>query len=123
MTLEAVITAALDPIVAGRVHAVVFAQDQKTPITPAILFSFSGNTVIQDICGAGTDEEADTRITVDVYSTTFDQARALRLQVLAAMALLVPPVVWQGDNPAQAYDPELKLHRCSMDFFHYPSSA
>lgn len=123
MSLEVVIATALSPIVGGRVHAVVIPQEPKTPITPAIVYSFSGNTVTQDICGAGTDEEADTRITVDVYSTTFDQARALRLQVLAAMALLVPPVVWQGDNPAQAYDPELKLHRCSMDFFHYPSSA
>ena len=123
MSLEQVVFSALSPLVGGRVHAVTIPQEPKTPITPAIVFSFSGNTVTTDVCGAGSDEEADTRVTVDIYSTTFDSARALRLQVLAAMALLSPPMVWQGDNPAQAYDIDLKLHRCSLDFIQFPSSA
>lgn len=123
MSIEQVVFAALAPLVGSRVHAVVMPQEPKTPITPAMVFTIVTNAVAQDICGAGTDDEADTRVQVDVYSTTFDQARALRLQALAAMALLVPPMVWQGDNTVAPYDPDLKLHRCSLDFVQYPSSA
>lgn len=123
MSLEQVVFDTLSPLVGGRVHANTFPQTPAVPITPAILVTFAGNAVTQDVCGAGTDDEADTRVQTDVYSTTFDGARAIRLQVLATMAALTPPMVWQGDNPVPPYDFELKLHRCSLDFIHYPSSA
>ncbi|MNL67501.1 hypothetical protein D3C87_1920940 [compost metagenome] len=93
------------------------------PITPAILFVLPSNVPTIDICGAGGDDESDKRVQVDCYSTTFDGARAIRLQVLAAMAALTPPMVWQGDNPVPPFDADLKLHRCSMDFIQYPSST
>ena len=123
MSLEVVVFNALSPLVGGRVHANTFPQLPAVPITPAILFTFASNVVTQDICGAGSNDEADTRVQIDCHSTTFDGARALRLQVLASMAALSPPMIWQGDNSAEPYNAELKLHRCSMDFFHYPSST
>lgn len=121
MSLEQTVFTALSPLVGGRVHAVTIPQEPKTPITPAIVFSFPSDAVTPDICGDGGDATADTRIQVDVYSTDFDSARALRLQVLAAMALITPPTLWQGGFGS--YEPDLKLHRCSMDFIHFPSSA
>ncbi|HWT21640.1 MAG TPA: DUF3168 domain-containing protein [Variovorax sp.] len=123
MSIEAVVYGALASLVGGRMHANVFPQVPAVPITPAILVTYASNAVTQDICGAGTDEEADTRVQIDVYSTTFDGARAIRLQVMAAMEALTPPMVWQGDNSVPPYDPDLKLHRCSLDFIQYPSSA
>lgn len=121
MSFEQVVYSALAPLVANRVHAVTFPQQPATPITPAILFTFVSDEPGQDICGAGTDAVTDTRVQVDVYSTTFDSARALRLQILAALAALSPPVIFQGGF--STYEPDLKLHRCSMDFIVFPSSA
>lgn len=123
MSVEQIVYGALSGLVSNRVHASVFPQVPSVPITPAILFTFAGNIVTQDICGAGTDDVADTRVQIDGYSTTFDTMRALRLQILAAMAALSPPFIWQGDNPVAPYDSDLKLHRCSMDFIQFPSST
>ena len=89
MSLEQQIFAALSPLVSGRVHASTFPQLPAVPITPAILCTFVSADPGQDICGAGGQDVEDTRVQVDVYSTSFDSARALRLQVMAAMAALV----------------------------------
>lgn len=120
MSFEQDLYAALAPLVGGKVHAVTFPQQQATPITPAILFTFISDVPGQDICGAGTDAVSDTSVQVDIYSTTFDTTRALRLLVLDAVALMVPPVIWGGGF--SSYEAELKLHRASMDFTRYPSS-
>jgi hypothetical protein len=120
MSLEQVVFDALAPLVGNRVHANVFPQKPDVPITPAIVFTFISPEIFPDVCGDGGDDVANTRIQVDVYSTTFDATRALRLQVLSAMAALLPPVLWAGGF--SSYEPELKLHRESMDFIHYPSS-
>ena len=121
MTLEQTIFAALAPLVANRVYASTFPQKPEVPITPAILFTFISDTPIQDICGDDAENTSDTRVQVDVYSTDFDSARALRLQVLAAMAAVTPPT--RNEGGFSTYEPELKLHRCSMDFIHSPSST
>jgi len=121
MSLETKIVTALTSLVGGRVYASTFPQQPATPITPAILFTFVSSEINADICGDGGDATANTRIQVDVYSATFDSARALRLQVLTAMALITPPTLWEGGFGS--YEPDLKLHRCSMDFIHYPSST
>ena len=121
MSLEQQIATALGPLVSSRVHASTFPQQPATPITPAILFTFISSEVNPDICGDGGDATANTRIQIDVYSTSFDSARALRLQVLGAMALITPPTLWGGGF--SSYEPDLKLHRCSLDFIHYPSSV
>lgn len=123
MSLEQVVFNAMSPLVGGRVHANTFPQTPSVPITPAILFTFPSLVPTQDVCGAGSDEEADGRVQIDCYSTSFDGARAIRAQVRAAMAALTPPMVWQGDNGVEPYDSELKLHRCSLDFIQYPSST
>jgi hypothetical protein len=121
MTLEKAIFDALGPLVANRVHASTFPQKPDVPVTPAILFTFVSDEAAEDICGDDTAQTANTRTQVDIYSTTFDMARALRLQVLAAMALIAPPTRAAGGF--STFEPELKLHRISMDFISYPSSA
>jgi hypothetical protein len=121
MSLETIIYNALKTLVSNRVYASTFPQQPATPITPAILFTFISDEVTQDVCGSGDEETANTRIQIDVYSTTFDSARTLRAQVIDAVALITPPTRWEGGF--SSYEPDLKLHRCSLDFIHYPSST
>lgn len=121
MSLEQKIYDALAPLVSSRVHSSTFPQQPAVPITPAILFTIVSETPVPDICGDDAANTADTRVQVDVYSASFDSARALRLQVLAAMALIDPPT--RNEGGFSTYEPDLKLHRCSMDFMHYPSSV
>jgi hypothetical protein len=121
MSLEQTIFSALSPLVAGRVHASVFPQKPDVPITPAILFTFISDEITDDICGDDTAQTANTRTQVDIYSTDFDTTRALRLQVLTAVAAITPPTRSAGGF--SSYEPDLKLHRASLDFISYPSSS
>jgi len=121
MSLEQTIYQALAPLVANRVHASVFPQLPAVPVTPAILFTFISDEVTDDVCGDDAAQTANTRTQIDIYSTDFDSTRALRLQVLAAMAAISPPTRAAGGF--SSYEPELKLHRVSLDFISYPSSA
>lgn len=121
MSLELTIFNALKGLVSNRVHASTFPQQPAVPITPAILFTFISDEVTDDICGDDTAQTANTRVQVDIYSTDFDSTRALRLQVLAVMALITPPTRSAGGF--STYEPDLKLHRVSLDFISYPSST
>ncbi|MNK93877.1 hypothetical protein D3C87_1140610 [compost metagenome] len=121
MSLEQTIYQALAPLVGARVHASVFPQKPDVPVTPAILFTFISEEAAEDICGDDTAQTANTRVQVDIYSTDFDSTRSLRVQVLTAMAAVTPPTRCVGGF--STYEPDLKLHRASLDFIHYPSST
>lgn len=121
MSLEQTIFSALAPLVSDRVHASTFPQLPAVPITPAILFTFISDEVTDDICGDDAGQTANTRTQVDIYSTDFDSTRSLRLQVLEVMAAINPPTRCAGGF--SSYEPDLKLHRVSLDFISYPSST
>lgn len=128
MSLEVEITDALKslfPAPAGNamgylVHAITFPQQPTTPLSPACRFVFISSEPIEDICGTDGDATSNTRTQIDIVHKTFDGARALRLQVIAAMGALATPTRLAGSF--DDYDPELKLFRCSLDFISYPSS-
>ncbi|MET3915152.1 hypothetical protein ABID97_001934 [Variovorax sp. OAS795] len=121
MSLEQKVYDALKGLVSNRVYASTFPQLPAVPITPAILFTFISDETIDDICGDDTAQTANTRVQVDIYSTDFDSTRSLRIQALTAMAAVTPPTRCVGGF--STYEPDLKLHRVSLDFIHYPSSA
>lgn len=121
MSLEQEFFNALQDLVGGRVHALQFPQNPFTPITPAIVFTFISPEIFPNVCGDGGDATANQRTQVDVYSTTFDTVRALRLQVMERVAGMATPTLWAGGFSAP--EPELKLFRESLDFISYPSSA
>jgi hypothetical protein len=120
MALEQDIFAALGPLVAGRVYPLVLPAGPAAPTVPAIRYQFVSDTPGADICGDGGPGLSDTRTQVDVYHTTFDAARALRLQVVMAMQALTTPTLWEGGF--DDFDSDLKLYRCVLDFITYPSS-
>lgn len=102
------------------VHAIAFPQQPATPLSPACRFLFISSEPVEDICGTDGDATSNTRTQIDIVHKTFDGARALRLQVIAAMSALATPTRLAGSF--DDYDAELKLYRCSVDFRSYPSS-
>jgi hypothetical protein len=120
MSLEQQVFAALGPLVANRVYPLVLPQSPSVPVTPAIKYQFISSQTDQDIFGDDGGLTANTRTQIDVFSTTHPAARALRLQIIAAMKAIATPTAWDGGF--DDYDSELKLFRCSLDFTSYPSS-
>ncbi|WP_219209451.1 DUF3168 domain-containing protein [Variovorax boronicumulans] len=103
-----------------RVYPLTFPQAPAVPDVPAIRYVFVSSEVIEDLCGDDGDNTPNTRTQIDLLERTFPLARALRLQVIAAMGSLATPTRFAGGF--DDYDPELKLYRCSLDFISYPSS-
>lgn len=121
MSLEAEIFAAAAPLFpAQRVHAVTFPQAPVIPLVPAMRFVTISTEPVEDICGTDGDATANTRTQVDILDKTFDGARVLRLQVIAALGAMTTPTRFVGGF--DDYDADLKLYRCSLDFISYPSS-
>lgn len=120
MSLESEIYDALAPLVSNRVHANTFPQEPKIPVAPAIRFVFISADQIEDICGTDGGRTANTRTQIDVIAKGFDQARALRQQVIDALEAIETPTRLTGGF--DDFDADLKLHRCVLDFISYPSS-
>lgn len=121
MSLELEITQAASALFpANRVHAVTFPQSPTVPAVPAMRFVTISTEPVEDICGTDGDATANTRTQVDILDKTFDGARALRLQVIAALSALETPTRLVGGF--DDFDADLKLYRCSLDFISYPSS-
>jgi hypothetical protein len=63
----------------------------------------------------------NTRVQIDAYADTYAQAQTVGAAVLALMS------VWSVQNvnlmSQDFFEPDAKLHRCSMDFSIWHSSA
>ena len=119
MTIEADLFTALRSLVGNRV-APTFPQPPKTPTWPAIRYRIISNIPVVDICGDGDDSTAEPHIQLDVVATTFEAARALRLQVMAVMKTFDPPAILQ--NSASEDDAETKTSREILDYILYGST-
>jgi len=120
MTLEASIFTALKTLVGNRVSPNEFPQPPAVPTWPAIRYTIIDNVPVVDVCGDGDDDTAQPRVQLDVVATTYTAARALRLQVMAAMRTFDPPAILElssGD-----YDPETKTYRELLDYTFHGSS-
>lgn len=121
MSLEQDLFAALRTLVGNRVAPVTFPQPPAVPTWPAIRYTIVSNVPVVDICGDGDDETAEPRVQLDLVASEFKQVRALRLQVMAAMRLFVPPAILE--NTSSQYDDETKTFREIMDYIFYGSSS
>jgi hypothetical protein len=120
MTLEADLFTALTSIVDGRVFPENFPQEDYRPIWPAIRYSLVSVTEPIALCGDTQDEAPDTRVQLDLVAPTFAEARALRLEILTAMAAFLPPAI--KENDFSGFDHTTKTYRVTLDYVVYKSS-
>lgn len=119
MLLEDNLFSALKTLVGNRVAPEVFPQPPAVPTWPAIRYSID-LTPIADICGDGDDSTSDARVQLDVVAKDFAAARALRLQVLAAMGAFDPPAILQFSSGE--YDEETKTYREILQYMIHGST-
>lgn len=118
---HATLKAALGPLVGGRYYPVKFPQESGAPSWPAIrgtIVSFDNQI---DQCGAGTEDDEDPRMQIDICAPTKDAARLLRSDVLAVLAALDDPWIKQPGG-GEGWDAEAKVHRYREDFILYQST-
>lgn len=113
MTLEDNIFATLKSLVGNRVAPVAFPQPPAVPTWPAIRYTII-TTPIQDICGDGDDDTSEHRVQLDVVAQTYDGARLLRLQVMAAMQGFAPPA--RLENSLSTRDSDTKTYREILEY-------
>jgi hypothetical protein len=117
--IEEDIVTALAPLVAGRVHPIVFPQPPATPVWPAIRYTLISRTPVATICGSSMTAD-DDRFQLDVVAPSYSALLSLVPQVKAAAETLPVPAVVQ--NEFQAYDAETKTYRALLDFIVYHST-
>lgn len=120
MSLENDIFSALKSLVGNRVAPVEFPQPPAVPTWPAIRYTII-TTPIQDICGDGDDSTSEQRVQLDVVAATFDGARTLRLQVIAAMQGFVPPA--RMESSISTKDQATKTYREILEYSIHGSTA
>lgn len=119
MSVEDDLFSTLKSLVGNRV-APSFPQPPKTPTWPAIRYQIISNVPVIDIEGDGDDSTSEQRIQLDVVASTYDAARAIRLQVMAAMKSFDPPVNLSNSNSTT--DAETKTSREILQYITYGSS-
>lgn len=118
---HATLRAALGPLVVGRYYANKFPQETTAPTWPAIrgtIVSFDNQI---DQCGAGTQDDEDVRVQIDICATTHSACLTLRGQVLTTLAGLTDPWIRQPGG-GEGWDAEAKVHRYREDFVLYQST-
>lgn len=120
MSLEADLFAALKSLVGNRMSPNEFPQSPAVPVWPAIRYTFVDTIPEVDVCGDGDDDTATPRVQLDVVATTYTAARALRLQVMAAMRTFSPPAIIESSSGL--YDAETKTFREILDYTFHGSS-
>jgi hypothetical protein len=121
MTLEASLFTALKSLVGNRMSPNTFPQPPAVPTWPAIRYTIVDSVPVIDICGDGDDATAQTRVQLDVVAESYAAARALRLQVMSAMAAFTPPAILELSM--SLYDAETKTHREILDYMFHGSSS
>lgn len=121
MSYENDIFNTLKSLVGNRVAPVIFRQPTQTPTWPAIRYTFTSVVPVQDLCGDGDDSTADVRVQLDVVALSYEQVRALRLQVMAAMEGFSPPATLEYSN--EDYDGESRTYREILQYSIHGSST
>lgn len=120
MTLEVDLMTTLKSLVGNRMSPNTFPQPPAVPVWPAIRYTFVSTTPVVDLCGDGDDSTAEPRVQLDLVANGYKEVRLLRLQVMAAMRLFVPPAILDGSF--SDYDPITKTHWETLDYLFYGSS-
>lgn len=124
MIYDALILAALNPLVSDRVWAVSFPQ-QPLPEWPAIRFTPVGGAISADVCNGGSADTDDILVQVDYVATTYEEAGALSVQGRAALQAISQAGLNVAASSAEIhdYDAETKTYRVIQDFLFSGSST
>jgi hypothetical protein len=106
------IVSTLDPLVAGRVYALVLPDDADDRIFPCLRFNHTAITE-EDFVDAGQLLQR-YRLTFDVFSKTYDECWTLRGQVVTALRAM--PEFMEQILDFDTYEPDTKLFRWVLDF-------
>ena len=120
MSVETDLFTALKSLVGNRMSPNIFPQPPAGPTWPAIRYTIIDMVPVVDICGDGDDLTADIRIQIDCVAETYMAARALRLQVMAAMRSFSPPAIL--DLSRGDYDADTKTYREALDYLIHGST-
>lgn len=122
MIHDAIIFAALGPLVSSRCYPVMIPQEEGTPpVWPAIRYTPAGGGIELDACGSGSAETDDQRVQIDCIAETYKAAGALCELARAAMQGLPVPCAADGAATYE-FDDETKTFRAIQDFTIYGSS-
>lgn len=124
MMHSALLLAALNPLVAGRVWALTFPQE-PLPTWPAIRYTPLPGTVSADVCNGGGSDTDDVPVQVDYVAATYEEAAALaELGRAALQAIDAPGLNVAADSTPRAdFDPETRVFIVSQDFLFSGSST
>jgi hypothetical protein len=117
-----VIVDLLGPLVAGRVYASVFPQEDTAPTWPAIRFTVVADTPFPDQCGSEDTDSDDTRVQIDIVADGYDEVLALKAAAIAALATSTPAALREPGG-FETYDADTRTHRAVLDYTFQPSSA
>lgn len=118
--ISGVVYSALASLVSNRCYPNTFEQEPRVQTWPAIRFQLLDANPTPDICGTDDGATDDTRVQVDAVALTYGGAASLRDQIINAMMNTDPPCI--RDRMFEAFDPETKTHRVSIDFIFAASS-
>lgn len=119
MTRHDTIRAIVGALVSGRYYPNAFPQERTAPTWPAIRGTIISRDNELDQCGAGTDDDDDVRVQLDIVAITYDALDALRISVWDAMA----EAGWMRQPGAfETWDSEARVHRASTDFILHQST-
>ena len=104
------------PLVSGRIYQLTFPQNL---VKPAILITLVSDTSIQNegLSSLG----SRSRIQLDIYDETFYDSKAVKDEVLAALATFEPKP--QNINATSTYEDDVYLYRDIIDFVCIDSSS
>lgn len=119
-----VVREALKDIFNGAVYASAFPQTADgvgLSRIPAARFQIVSAESSPTVCGTDDRSTDDTRVQVDVVAGDWDSLSTKIDEVITAMQSTDPPCTREGYFTT--FDEETRVHRASIDFVFYPSSA
>ena len=103
---------AIGGLVGERYYPSKFPQETGAPTWPAIRGTLLRDNAI-DQCGAGTDDDDDLHLQLDICALTYDACDMLRIDVCEAMAA----AGWSRQpGSGDEWDAEARVHRWRIDF-------
>ena len=122
--IDATVRGALKTIFNGHVYPGVFPQTVEghgVSRLPAARYQVVSATNAGTVCGTDDRSTDDTRVQIDIVASDWATLMTKLDETIAAMQATDPPCT--RDNYFTTYDTESRLHRASVDFVFYASSA
>ena len=115
MTVEVDLFSTLRSLVSDRVFPQTFEQPSGAlPTWPAIRYTITSTTPIEDLCGDGDDETSEISVQIDGVDATYSKMRALRLSIMESMRSFPTPARLSGSF--DTFDVETKTHRAVLSY-------